>query len=150
MPADGKDFKPTAVLPNIASRQKTVTIAVPSVKLPHLKGEAEPEQDGLLTKSCFLSESEYDELPEMFSLSTSSVMSYPALQITGSEWGGSASSLVQADLVRNQRLKHQLSRLRLSDFFDAHGGPHFKRLSITFAAKQNREVGSTFGSTGTG
>ena len=39
-------------------------------------------------------------------------------------------------------------KLRLSDFFDAHGGPHFKRLSITFAVKQNRDVGSSFGSTG--
>ena len=51
------------------------------------------------------------------------------------------------DVIRNQRLKNQLSQLRLSDFFNCHGGPHFKRLSISFAAKQNAQVGSTFGST---
>ena len=54
---------------------------------------------------------------------------------------------MQADIIRNHRLKSQLSQLRLSDFFDCHGGPHFKRLSISFAAKQNAQVGSTFGST---
>lgn len=152
-----KDFNPAGVLPSLAPRQKTVTIepiqAIPRIKVPHLppagsKPPGQSEQDEALTKSCFLSESEHDEMPEMFSLSASSVVSYPALQITGSEWGGPASSLLQEDLVRNQRLKHQLSQLRLSDFFDVHGGPHFKLLSITFAAKQNRDVGSTFGSTG--
>lgn len=151
-----KDFKPVGVLPSLAPRHKTVTIQpISRVKLPtHLPpaaskpADGQTEQDGALTKSCFLSESEHDEMPEMFSLSTSSIVSYPALQITGSEWGGPAASLLQEDLVRNQRLKHQLSQLRLSDFFDAHGVPHFKLLSITFAAKQNRDVGSTFGSTG--
>lgn len=151
-----KDFNPAGVLPSLAPRQKTVTIQPilrikVSTHLPPAGSkppDGQTEQDGALTKSCFLSESEHDEMPEMFSLSTSSIVSYPALQITGSEWGGPASSLLQEDLVRNQRLKHQLSQLRLSDFFDVHGGPHFKLLSITFAAKQNRDVGSTFGSTG--
>lgn len=82
-----------------------------------------------------------------FNISTSTVASCPALQITAQEWGSSAAWLMQADIIRNHRLKSQLSQLRLSDFFDCHGGPHFKRLSISFAAKQNAQVGSTFGST---
>ena len=108
---DSKDLKSTGILPSLTSR-KTVTIQSPPVgpRIPlptgnELEGQ---EQDLALTKSCFLSESEHEEMPEMFSLSTSSIMSYPALQITGSEWGGSASSLLQADLTRNQKLKNEL------------------------------------------
>lgn len=95
--------------------------------------------------SCFISESETHD--EMLSISTSTAMSCPALKIRN-EWGAPASSLLQGDLARNQTLKKKLADLRLSDFFDAHGGPHFKRLSISFAAKQNHDVASTFGSTG--
>ena len=107
---DSKDLKCTGILPSLTSR-KTVTIQSPSPRIPTLPTGNElegQEQDLALTKSCFLSESEHDEMPEMFSLSTSSIMSYPALQITGSEWGGSASSLLQADLTRNQKLKNEL------------------------------------------
>ena len=95
--------------------------------------------------SCFISESETQD--EMLSLSTSTVVSCPALRI-GAEWGASASSLIQADIVRNQKLRKQLAELRLSDFFNVHGEPHFKKLSISFAVKQNHDVGDTFGSTG--
>jgi len=106
-------LKSTGILPSLTSR-KTVTIQSPPVGGPRIPAlptgnELEgQEQDLALTKSCFLSESEHEEMPEMFSLSTSSIMSYPALQITGSEWGGSASSLLQADLTRNQKLKNEL------------------------------------------
>ncbi|CAJ1339766.1 unnamed protein product [Effrenium voratum] len=83
---------------------------------------------------------------DTFNLSTSTAMS-AALRISDSEWGSAAASLMQADVAGNQRLRGQLAQMRLSDFFNVYGGPHFKRLSISFAAKQNSQVGFTFGST---
>eukprot|EP00931_Biecheleriopsis_adriatica_P030562 TRINITY_DN18010_c0_g1_i2.p1 TRINITY_DN18010_c0_g1~~TRINITY_DN18010_c0_g1_i2.p1 ORF type:complete len:1065 (-),score=205.05 TRINITY_DN18010_c0_g1_i2:23-3217(-) len=83
-----------------------------------------------------------------FGVSTSTAMSWsPSLQATLQELEGPPASLQVGDLHRSSRLKEQLQQLRLSEFFDTHGGPHFHRLGISFAAKQDQQVGSTFGST---
>lgn len=70
----------------------------------------------------------------------------PALQASLQEWDMAPSLLAQADVRRSSCLKGKLEQMQLSEFFDVHGGPHFQRLGLGLAAKQNREVGSAFGS----
>ncbi|CAE8620891.1 unnamed protein product [Polarella glacialis] len=70
------------------------------------------------------------------------------LMHTLQDWNAPLASLRQADLRRNSVLRLQMEKLRLNDYFDVHGGLHFERLGLSFAAKQNAQVASSFGSRG--
>eukprot|EP00930_Biecheleria_cincta_P044627 TRINITY_DN30721_c0_g1_i1.p1 TRINITY_DN30721_c0_g1~~TRINITY_DN30721_c0_g1_i1.p1 ORF type:complete len:1108 (-),score=196.98 TRINITY_DN30721_c0_g1_i1:33-3356(-) len=73
----------------------------------------------------------------------------PALKASLGDWKDVApSQLSQADLRRSAYLKGQLEQMRLTEFFDEQGGPHFQRLGLGFVAKQQKEIGSAFGSQG--
>lgn len=73
----------------------------------------------------------------------------PALKASLGDWKDVApSQLSQADLRRSAYLKGRLEQMRLPEFFDEQGGPHFHRLGLGFVAKHQTEIGSAFGSRG--
>lgn len=104
--AKESDWKPVVALPSLPNA-KTVTLQVPT-------RPTDPTSTRSDEASCFISESEFDE---MFSLSTSTMSCWP---LGGSEL--CPAHLLQSDLARSQELRRQLKELRLNDFFDVHGG----------------------------
>jgi len=50
------------------------------------------------------------------------------------------------DIQKNSDLRTELATLRLNEFFDDRGAPRFRRLSLSFAAKQHPQVKAAFGS----
>lgn len=64
------------------------------------------------------------------------------------DWDAPLASLRQSDLASRERLRADLEKLKLSEYFDHHGSLQFQRLGLTFAAKQIPQVGQTFGSWG--
>mmetsp|Transcript_78677 Transcript_78677/g.138759 ORF Transcript_78677/g.138759 Transcript_78677/m.138759 type:complete len:1058 (+) Transcript_78677:171-3344(+) len=90
-----------------------------------------------------------EEPPEVskFGVSASTMSSWtPALKATLQEWDRPAAALDHSDLRRNAQLKRHLSNMRISDYFNKHGENLFEGLGLSFAAKQNKQVSSTFGS----
>lgn len=63
--------------------------------------------------------------------------------------GRTLDKLRVRDLQLNAPLRSELGELRLNDYFDNNGSVRFRRLGLTFAAKQHLQGGSsTFGSSG--
>lgn len=63
------------------------------------------------------------------------------------ESGHGSHALDVSDLVRSQKLADKFRSLQLKEYFDEHGNARYQQLGFSFAAKQNRECASTFGST---
>lgn len=60
---------------------------------------------------------------------------------------GRSLHLLQAgDLHRSKELKAELQHLKLSNYFDECGRPRFRRLGVSFAAKQHPDIKELFGS----
>lgn len=94
------------------------------------------------------------------SLAETQTLSLPSAGLSARSWAPDIEASVRAstttplallrasDLRRSADLRVQLSDLQLNAYFDSHGGPRFRRLGLSFAAKQHAQVGATFGSTG--
>lgn len=59
--------------------------------------------------------------------------------------GCSAHMLGIGDLLRNSDLRTQLASLPLGEYFDDRGAPRFRRLGLSFVARQNQSVRDAFG-----
>jgi len=60
--------------------------------------------------------------------------------------GVALHTLHLGDLRRSKSLRMEMQALKLHDYFDNRGTPRFRRLGLSFAAKQNEEVKDSFGS----
>lgn len=60
-------------------------------------------------------------------------------------YGRTMETLRVGDVRRNPQLRTELADLPLNAYFDGRGAPRFRRLGLTFAAKQNECVRSAFG-----
>lgn len=60
-------------------------------------------------------------------------------------YGCSCDTLSLGDVQRNSQLRSDLASMPLSAYFDDRGVPHFRRLGLSFAARQNPTVRPAFG-----
>lgn len=60
--------------------------------------------------------------------------------------GRALHTVHQQDLQNSKVLQKELKGLRLGDYFDERGTPRFKRMGLSFAAKQYKPTQDTFGS----